>query len=146
MSTITLTGYLGADPDIRETEERNYTEPLPPTRLEYHRGGVMQYDEVFEEAGEYDVTVPSREYAVFALAEHASENGQRRTKWHRVIAWNVDRREHFTVRLARRGDQVRLTGRRTSFVARKGESKGKRIEQIELDRLELLRTKSPQVP
>ena len=146
MSTVTLTGYLGNDPDIRETEERTYTEPQPPTRLEYHLGGVMQYDELLEEAAEYDVTSPSREYAVFSLAEHTSQNGKNATKWHRVMAWNVDRLEHFAVRLARRGDKVRITGRQTTFVVRKGRNKGKTIVQIELIKLEILQTKAPQIP
>ena len=146
MSTITLEGYLGNDRDLRETQERTYTTTHPATHLEYHRGGVMQYDEVLEEVGEYEVTVPSRQYAVLSVAEHSWENGQRKTTWHRVIVWNVDRHEHFAVRLARRGDKVRITGRQTTFVARKGKNKGQTIVQIELIKLEILQTKAPQIP
>ena len=65
--TLTLTGYLGKDPEIRETKERTLTRKTRPEPLIFEFGGVRTPDrpcDICEDAAEYDVTVPSREYAL----------------------------------------------------------------------------------
>ena len=141
-TAVTLTGFLGQNREIRETKERTYTRREPATRLEFHRAGELQYEDVLENEGEHDVTVGSREYALLSLATHRWQDGSQITSWHRIIAWNLDRHEHLPVRLCRKGDRVRITGRPTTFTT----GDGRTIEQIELDRLEILRNKAPELP
>ena len=141
-TAVTLTGFLGQDREIRETQERTYTRREPATRLEFHLADELQYEDVLENEGEHDITVGSREYALLSLATHRWQDGQQITSWHRIIAWNLDRHEHLPVRLCRKGDRVRITGRPTTFTT----GDGRTIEQIELDNLEILRNKAPEIP
>ncbi len=135
--TITLTGYPGKDPEIRDTAERTIT------LRERHQSCVFEYagtcspdrpQDITEEPAEYDFTLPTREYAVLSLATHRWEGRERITTWHRVVVWNVDRMEHIGVRLARKGSRVEITGRRTSFIAQVGRT----VEQIEASHLRIL--------
>ena len=138
--TLTLTGYLGKDPEIRDTQERTFTWQTPAQRLIFEHAGVTiadRADDIAEEAAEYDVTVPSREYALFSLATHTWEGRERITTWHRVVVWNVGRLEHLGVRIARKGSRVEITGRRTSFETRDGRT----LEQIEASNLRILQLK-----
>ena len=139
-TAVTLTGYLGQNRQIRETKERTYT-AFVPTTFEFHHADEIHHDEVaFLDLG--DFTVPSREYALLSLATHRWQAGEQTTTWHRIVVWNLDRHEHLPVRLSRKGDRVRITGRPTTFTTRDG----RKIEQIELDRLEILRNKAPEIP
>lgn len=138
--TITLTGYLGKDPEIRETEERTCTRQTPARALIFEHAGARvpdRVDDIAEEPAEYDVTIPSREFAVLSLATHAWVGRDRITTWHRIVVWNVDRLEHLGVRIARKGSKVEITGRRTSFETRDGRT----LEQIELTCFRILRLK-----
>ena len=141
-TAIVLTGYLGQDPSLRQTKERPYTQRQAPTRLRIQLPGAT-YEETLLEIVETDGTVPSRDYAVLSLATHGHQDDEPDTTWHRLICWNADRMEHAAVRHARRGDQVRVTGRPSSFTTRDG----RKIDQIEIDRLEILRmTRAPEIP
>jgi len=137
---ITVTGYLGKDPEIRDTSERTVTlRELPPS-LVFEHSGVQtpdRIDDICEEPAEYDVTLPTREYAVLSLATHRWEGGQRVTTWHRVVVWNVDRMEHIGVRIARKGSKVEVKGRLTSYVT----GDGRTLEQIDLIHLRILELK-----
>lgn len=142
---ITLTGYLGQDRSIRETPGRTYTRHLPPTVLQFELGGVTSPDEPLWESFEnsaYEVTTPSREYAVLSLATHSWKNGERQTRWHRVYAWNLDRHEFMNVRMCRKGDKVRVTCRPRTFKS----NDGKLIECLDLVGLETLKARAPEVP
>ena len=134
---ITLTGYLGKDPEIRGTKERTYTWQTPARKLIFEHRGVQTLDrddDVAEAPVKYDVTVPSRDFAVLSLATHHWDGTKRITTWHRIVVWNVDRLEHIGVRIARKGSRVEITGRRTSFETREGQV----LEQIELTNFRIL--------
>ena len=113
----------------------------PPTRLEFHLGGYKRYENVLFNSARYEATLPSREFALLSLATHQRKGGTTKTTWHRVIVWHPDR-DHRNVRLCRKGDRVRITGRKSSFRTHDG----RLIPQIELLNLETLKTKSPEVP
>jgi single-stranded DNA-binding protein len=139
-TAVTLTGYLGQDRQIRQTQERTY-ERWVPTTFDLHLEDKVERDDVvLWDRGEH--TVPSREYALLSLATHRFQDGAQVTTWHRIVAWNPDRHEHLPVRLCRKGDRVRITGRPSTFKT----ADGRTIDQIELDRLEILRGKAPEVP
>jgi len=139
-TAVTLTGYLGQDRQIRQTQERTY-ERWMPTTFDLHLEDKVQRDDVvLWDRGEH--TVPAREYALLSLATHRFQDGAQVTTWHRIVAWNLDRHEHLPVRLCRKGDRVRITGRPSTFTT----ADGRTIDQIELDRLEILRGKAPEVP
>jgi single-stranded DNA-binding protein len=54
---------------------------------------------------------PEEEIELPSLATHEWQDGQQITRWHRLVAWNLDQtRDLYAVRLARKGDQVRVTG------------------------------------
>lgn len=109
--TITLTGYLGRDRTIRDTRPRTRT--------------VMIYDPAFHTEVPRTFTRTS-EYAVLSLATHEG----RETTWHRLIAFDLD--TFSSLRLARKGDRVRVTGRRETF---------RGIDQVVVESFELLRIK-----
>ncbi|MCP3962398.1 MAG: single-stranded DNA-binding protein [bacterium] len=135
--TLTLTGYLGKDPEIRETQERTLTRQALGPQLIFEHAGLRLPDragDIAEEPAEYDVTVPPRAYAVFSLATHSWAGAKRITTWHRIVVWNVERLEHIGVRIARKGSKVEITGRRTSFETRDGHT----LEQIELTNFRIL--------
>jgi len=139
-TAVTLTGYLGQDRQIRQTQERTYERWMPTTFDLHLESKVERDDVVLWDRGEH--TVPSREYALLSLATHRFRDGAQVTTWHRIVAFNLDRHEHLPVRLCRKGDRVRITGRPSTFKT----ADGRTIDQIELDRLEILRGKAPEVP
>ena len=138
--TVTLTGYLGKDPEIRDTQEKTVTLTERPALIVFEYDGktvLDREDDLMEQPAEYDVTYPSREYGVLSLATHRWDGKRRITSWHRVIVWNVERMEHRGVRIARKGSKVEITGRKTTF----NTSDGRSLEQIELIRLRILELK-----
>ena len=139
MTTVTLTGYLGSDPDFRETRSRTYEKTLVRReRFLIERFGrqVRDAEDQLEESQEIEVTTRSRGYVTFSLATHEGCGSQRRTTWHRVVAWNTDR-EHRVLRYCRQGDRIEITGRRSSFLTEDGRD----LEQIELTSCRILRSK-----
>ena len=131
-TTITLTGYLGRDREIRDTAPRTLT--------------MERFNEIAEMPEEYDVTVRSREYALLSLATHEGRNGSRRTVWHRLIAWNVDRMDRMPVRLARKGDLVRVTGRRETFRFTDDDGQEQEVNQVVVEDLVFLRKRAREIP
>ena len=116
--TITLTGYLGKDPEIRETKERTFTRQSHVESLIFEHRGARTPDrpcDICEEPAEYDVTIPAREFAVLSLAVHTWIGRKQITDWYRVVMWNLERVGPGGVRIARKGSKVEITGRRTSF-------------------------------
>ena len=135
--TITLTGYLGKDPEIRETEERTFTQTTLGQQLIFEHRGARTSDrdcDIAEAAPEYGVTVPSRTYAVFSLATHSWYGEQRITTWHRVVVWNLHRMGFGGIRIARKGSKLEVTGRRTTFETQDGRT----LEQIEASNVRIL--------
>lgn len=100
-TTITLTGYLGADREIRLTRTRTRTLSILNPVAECH--------------DETEITTRPREYARLSLATHRRVNGQWETTWHQLVVWNADRMENFQVRMARKGQKVTVTGHYETF-------------------------------
>jgi len=98
---ISLTGYLGADREIRLTRTRTKT-------LRIFNPGAECYDET-------EITTRPREYVRLSLATHRRVNGEWETTWHQLVVWNADRRERFHIRLARKGNKVTVTGHYETF-------------------------------
>ena len=144
--TLTLTGYLGRDPEIRETRERKrtYTRRLRREFI-FEYNGVRTPDrdwEVAEEVAEYDVNYPPGEYAVFQLAVHTWKGRHQRTDWHRIIVWNVDTEEKIPVRILRKGSKVEVTGIRSSYTFWDEEKKENvTLEQVEASEVRILKLK-----
>ena len=140
--TVTLTGYLGKDPEIRDTRERTITLRERPATLIFEHNGAQVPDRTYdlcEEPAEYDVTPPTREYAVFSLAVHRWQGGRRKTTWHRVIVWNVDRMEYRGLRIARKGSKVEVSGHPTSYTFWDDKAKKEvTIDQVEASTVRLL--------
>jgi single-stranded DNA-binding protein len=127
MATLTLEGFLGKDRTILETRERTYT--------------ATSWNEVAEQAEEYEATVPSREFARLSLASHHWEAGRRVTRWHQLVVWNVEDGRFRNVLLARKGDRVRVTGRveQRRFIGRDGVERTAR--QVVVESFHLVRIK-----
>lgn len=120
--TVDLTGYLGCDPRIRLTSEKTFL--LAPSRRP-HDTHLFSYgphwpvpdpegDLPIEMDAEIEITRPPREFAALSIATH--HRGE--TVWHQARAFNIDPahpqtryRDLFAVRLARKGDRVRASGR-----------------------------------
>lgn len=137
--TVRLTGFLGCEPEHRLTQPRTLQRSVP-----------LHDDCVFVHAGRWnrdphlddDQTIEiesqatPRGYTVLSVATHCGRGRQRRTFWHRVIAWGSDR-HHDTLRWCHKGDQVEITGRPTTFVT----EDGRELVQIELQSCRILRAK-----
>ncbi len=111
--TLTLTGYLGNDPKIRETSGRRRLQPGGPSRLRFGHGGVRITDALGIRQGQPAETAPPRTAkAVLSLATHTCERDQRQAP-----RGPLERRgdRHLGMRFARRGSKVEGTGRRTAF-------------------------------
>ena len=135
---VTLTGYLGRDPEIRQTREKIFTRYQAPQPCLFEYAGRTIADaatDLLKEPVPVEAHYHCRDYAVLSLASHRWQGRRRITNWHRVIVWNVDRLEHLGVRIARKGSRVEITGRKTTFTARDG----RQLQQIELSRLRILR-------
>ena len=140
---LTLTGYLGKAPQRRQTRTRTSARTVTHKEhfvFEYAGKTIYDADDVLEDRAEYDVTSQPRTYTVLSLATHHWEAGGRVTTWHRIVAWNSDR-DHRGIHFLRKGDQVQITGRPTTFETVDGRS----LRQIELTRFRVIRAK-PRVP
>lgn len=121
---ITLTGFLGADPRILETRERI----VEREAYNYLAGAVVPQD----------FLIPSRPFARISLATH--EGG--RTTWHNIVAWNMDQgRRHFGVRIASKGDQVRVKAHWEERRWTDEQGTEHQVRQLVLDDLGFLRKK-----
>jgi len=127
MNPVTLTGYLGADREIRTTSERTYT--------------ARRYNPVAECKDEYEITVPSRDYIRLSLATHRRVGREWKTEWHRVICWNAEKLSNFSVRILRKGDHVRVTGRLEEYRYEGRDGQERVARHLVLQKLEILRTK-----
>jgi single-stranded DNA-binding protein len=100
-TTMTLTGYLGADRELRLTRTRTKT-------LRIFNPGAECYDET-------EITTRPREYVRLSLATHRRVNGEWETTWHQLVVWNADRMENFHILLSRKGHKVTVTGHYETF-------------------------------
>lgn len=97
----TLTGYLGADREIRLTRPRTRT--------------GTRYNPVAQCKDPYELTPPPREYARMSLATHHREGRRWITTWHQLVVWDVTRPDRFAARLGRKGDKVTVRGKPRTY-------------------------------
>jgi single-stranded DNA-binding protein len=95
--TRTLIGFLGKDREIRSTRERTYTRTV--------------HNKVIDGDEEIEVRVPARTYMKLSLATHERSASGPVTRWHDLILWSPSPEAS----LARKGDQVQVTGRREEY-------------------------------
>jgi len=120
----TLTGWLGRDREVRYTQERTFEQ-------EFHNE-LVEMDEVRE------VTISPREFLVLSLG--VGKVGQRK-KWHRLVIWSPEQQGLDYVHLARKGDLVRITGRRETFRFTAKDGKKIVIRQIVVKTFKVLKLK-----
>ena len=107
---VTLTGYLGRDPQFRETKPRTIKSEIREERFIFENGGERVWDEydIVEEHALYDIETTPRTYAVMSLAVHHWESGKRVTTWVRIVAWDADN-AHFVTEDGTGVDQIVLS-------------------------------------
>jgi single-stranded DNA-binding protein len=98
--TTTLFGFLGKDPIERFTPERTKIVHVP--------------DPILDDAlVEKEVTVRARAFWKLSVATHPKGG---KTCWHDCIVWNPEHRTDVqNAYLARKGDQVTLSGRHEEY-------------------------------
>lgn len=131
-NNVTLTGYLGRDPEIR-----------------YTRVWTRKTKERVVSDDEYEYIIPpsetqtgGREFVVLSLATNTRTRREWRTDWHRVIAWDTDRGARRPTSVCRKGTKVRITGTKDSFTT----TDGRLVEQVILKDLQVLDLRAPQLP
>ncbi len=99
--TLTLSGCLGKDRDIRWTRPKTTD--------------LTVWNEVIDGEEEIEVTTPPREYLRLSLA--VRERGAKgcQTRWVNLIVWDLHLTAVAGVRLSRTGDRVRITGTEEVF-------------------------------
>ena len=98
---ITIEGFLGKDRELRETPDRTCL--------------GSRWNEVAEMNEPYEFTVRGREFIRLSLAEKVVTPRGTETRWHSLVAWDLHRQSVAGIRLARKGDRVRITGRREKY-------------------------------
>lgn len=127
MTTLTLTGYLGADREIRTTRERT--------------GTARHYNPVIDDWEEHDWSASGRSYARLSLATHKKTASGWQSAWHQLVVWNVDAMDRVNVRLARKGDRVRITGRPEVFTYTDETGTERKLHRVIVETYELLQPK-----
>ena len=127
--TLTLTGFLGGDREIRWTEERTTTR--------------TRWNEVAEMDEEYEVTTPARAYAVLSLAMQQQVSGRWQTVWHRLLVWDVyQTMATVPVWIARKGDQVRVTGHLETATFAGRDSRPRTVTQLIVESFSILQSRT----
>lgn len=127
MTTLTLTGYLGADREIRSTRQRT--------------GTGSRYNPVIDDWEAYDYTTTSRSYARLSLAARKKTASGWETTWHQLVVWDADGMDRVNVRIARKGDRVRITGRPEVFTYTDEAGTERQLHRIIVDTFQLLQPK-----
>ncbi len=121
--TSSLIGFLGKDREIRTTRERTYTRTV--------------HNKVIDGDEEIEVHTPSRTYMKLSLATHERSASGTVTRWHDVIIWNPSREAS----LARKGDQIQVTGRREEYEFQTAEGETRTGVHFVVESLRFLRRK-----
>ena len=127
---LILIGYLGKDPEIRQTQVRTY------------RG--KRHNRVAECFERYEFTTRPRDFIVVSLATH---DDQGETTWHRLVAWNGDQLCHRNLRFAGKGDRVKVQVRPETF-RYKVDGEERELRQLIVLRFRVLKRKhiAPEIP
>jgi len=121
--TSSLIGFLGKDREIRTTRERTYTKTV--------------HNKVIDGDEEIEVHVPSRTYMKLSLATHERSASGTVTRWHDMIVWNPSPEAS----LARKGDQIQVTGRREEYEFETAEGETRTGVHFVVESLRFLRRK-----
>ncbi len=87
-TTVTITGNLGADPQLRTLPARTYT--------------TLVYDKIIDDMVEREVTFPAKEYRTFSVAVRS--HGEDKDRWVSCSDWDN------LSAICRKGDRVELKG------------------------------------
>lgn len=128
MSTLILKGFLGKDREILQTTERT----------EIRR----RWNDVAEQYDEYEVTLPARDYARLSLSAMRQVDGRWVQRWHRLVVWGLADQAWWNVRLARKGDRVRVTGHEEVYRFTDEDGVEHEITQIVVESFQILRPKT----
>ncbi len=153
---IELTGYLGRDPELRETQEKTFVvDHVDECRTTYLAHGAsipepdMIGDQLAEDAIPYgerhtEITRLPRDYAVMSLGVHDGP----KTTWYSLRVFNIDPhhpQSRYTamlgIRIAKRGDQVQVKGRKKTWTSPGPNSYT--LKYIDVEEFRILRTKRP---
>jgi single-stranded DNA-binding protein len=128
----TLTGNLGGDVEIRDSQARWEIQ-------ETTRWDPVAEMRITEEVERYR---RSRPYGRVSLACHGyDEQGQQTTRWHQLVIWDLHRMDRFNVRLARKGDRVKVEGFFQTFTYTDEDGEERRLERFIVTRYMTLRRK-----
>lgn len=125
--TVTLTGFLGKDPQYRATEEKT----IEVTR----KNPIAEMDETLE------CIRTSRTYLRLSLATHP-QGFQGPTTWHQLLVWDGDAAGTRTARLVGKGDKVRVIGRPTTYTFTGDDNVERTIERIVVEDLQVVSLKA----
>ncbi len=117
-----LIGYLGKDPEIRQTQVR--------TIQGKRKNRVAQ---CFDR---YEFTTRPRDFIVLSLATH-DDHGV--TTWHRLVVWNGDQLCHRNVRFAGQGDRVKVQVRPETFKYKAPDGSERELRQLIVLRFRVLK-------
>jgi single-stranded DNA-binding protein len=123
-SLVTLVGYLGKDRVVHQTQERTFT--------------ASRFNRIAEMDEQYEVRIRPRDFIRMSLATRSAYDSA--PTWHQLVVWSPDHRGFRSVRLARKGDLVKVTGRLDTF--RYNDRTGDHeLHQIVVETFQLLRLK-----
>jgi len=128
---LILFGFLGKDPEIRQTRVRTYR--------------VKRLNRVAQCYDRYEFTTRPRNFIVVSLATHDA-NGE--TTWHRLVAWNGDQLCHRNLRFAGKGDRVKVQVRPETFRYTDDDGNERKLRQLIVLRFRVLKSKHipPEIP
>jgi single-stranded DNA-binding protein len=128
---LILIGYLGKDPEIRQTRVRTIQ--------------GMRKNPIAQVPDPYEYTTRPRDFIVVSLATH-DDKGE--TTWHRLIAWNGDQLCHRNLRFAGKGDRVKVKVRPETFCYKDDKGNEHTLRQLIVLRFRVLQRKHipPEIP
>src|ERR1700680_1736883 len=127
---LILTGYLGKDPETRQTRERDYE--------------GARHDTAAQVLDHYTGRTRSREYIVMSLATHQGNQ----TTWYRLVVWSSDQICHRNIRFAGQGDKVKVQARYEVYRFKADDGTEHEMHQHIVERFRVLKRKHvpPEIP
>jgi single-stranded DNA-binding protein len=127
---LILTGYLGKDPETRQTQERVYE--------------GSRKNPIAQVLDHYTGRTRSREYIVMSLATHQGNQ----TAWYRLVVWSSDQICHRNIRFAGQGDLVKVQAWHEVYRFKADDGTEHEIRQHIVARFRVLKRKHvpPEIP
>lgn len=127
VSTVTLTGFLGKDTEYRDTQEKAIT--------------GKRWNPVAEMYETYETLRGSRTYLRLSLATHPNGFGGA-PEWHQLLIWDGRALHNRTARLVGKGDQVRVTGKPTTFTFTGDDGVERTVHRVIVHDIQILKLKA----